>query len=607
MTYATYLTKSDFLLARTCPTKLFYRKSGAWPDADDDYLRLLAEGAFMVEEIARQLHPGGRLVGYQGTPEQAAARTAAALAAAGDVVLYEATLVADRYLARVDVLVKRGTAVELVEVKSGAFDSQEDARLRAAGRPGIFRGAKPPHPVLAENRKYLEDVAFQTWVARKALPGARVHPFLMLADTSRTTGIDGLWRWFEIEPSPDGGRSVVRFTGDAERLRADHFLAKVDVAEEVELLLGDVEAAAPAYAASLHPTPTRMDTPVSLHCGKCELHVHADDGLRLFPGCWGDLANVRPSLFELYHVGTLGGTKEPLANRLIAQRRVGLFDIADDDLVTAKGEVGARNRRQLIQLQNTRIDRQWVSDGLQAELDGFAYPLHFIDFETSALAVPYHAGMRPYETVAFQWSCHTVPAPGAEAEHREWLNTEETFPNAVFAATLRAAVGEGGTVFMWTPHEKTTLRAIRGQMEARGLRDEPLAAWAEALEARLVDMNELTLRHYFHPRMRGSTSLKVVTEAVWGANDDVRRAFPEYGADGARSPYRALPAMEIAGVPTAVREGTGAIRAYQAMLYGPESRDAEARARLRALLLQYCRLDTAAMVMVWMHWRGGRT
>ena len=33
------------------------------------------------------------------------------------------------------------------------------------------------------------------------------------------------------------------------------------------------------------------------------------------------------------------------------------------------------------------------------------------------LALPYHAGMRPYGHVVFQWSCHTVDAPGAEPRH----------------------------------------------------------------------------------------------------------------------------------------------------------------------------------------------
>jgi hypothetical protein len=600
-----YLTKSDFVLARSCPTKLFYRKSGLRPESEgNEYLRLLAEGGFMVEEIARQLHPGGRLIGYQGTPEEAARRTAEALCAP-DVTLFEATLIADRFLARVDVLVKRGGVLELIEVKSGSFDGEEDQALRAAGKPGIFRGKKPPHPIRAEWRPYLEDVAFQTWVARQALPHAKVRPFLMLADTSRTTGIDGLWEWFSIERSPDGGRPLVRFTGDAARLRDDHFLAKVEVSEEVGLLLDEVAEAGRVYVGSLFPELKRIETPLSLHCKECELHEETKGGARLFPGCWGELSEVRPNLFELYHVGTLGGTRSPLANRLIAEGRVRLFDVEESHLVNADGQIGSRNQRQLIQLRNTRLDRQWVSEELPALLDGFAYPLRFVDFETSALAVPYHAGMRPYETVAFQWSCHTLQAPGAAPLHREWINAEDAFPNRAFAESLRAAVGDGGTVFMWATHERTTLRTIRAQLQGRGEHDAELAAWMEALEARLVDMNDLTLKHYFHPRMRGKTSLKAVAEAVWSANESVRAAFPEYQCAGARSPYQALPSMEVAGEPVVVREGTGAIRAYQAMLYGAESRDPEARRRLRELLLQYCRLDTAAMVMVWMHWRGG--
>ncbi len=601
-----YLTKSDFVLARGCPTRLFYRKSGLRPRAEgDEYVRLLAEGAFMVEEIARQLHPGGRLIGYRGTPEEAARRTAEALQAP-EVTLYEATLVVDRLLARVDVLVKRGDEIELIEVKSGAFDGAEDRRLRDEGKPGIFRGKRAPHPVLSEARRYLEDVAFQAWVARQALPGMRVRPYLMLADRTRTTGIDRLWSWFRIEPSPQGGRSVVHFTGDADRLRGDHFLAKVDVSEEVALLHDEVADAAKVYVGSLFPELRKIPTPISLHCKECELHENAEDGTRLFSECWGDLADVRPNLFELYHVGTLGG-RPPLANRLIGERRVGLFDVAESDLVDAKGQVGSRNRRQLVQLQNTKLNRQWVSPELPGILAGFEYPLRFIDFETSALAVPYHAGMRPYETVAFQWSCHTVEEPDAEPVHREWINAEDAFPNRAFAESLRDAVGEGGTVFMWATHERTTLRDIRRQLAERGEGDPALVAWMEALEGRLVDMNDLTLQHFFHPRMRGRTSLKAVTEAVWSAGDAVRRAFPEYESFGARSPYRALPAVEIAGAPMVVREGTGAIRAYQAMLYGAESRDPEARSRLRGLLLRYCKLDTAAMVMVWMHWRGGRT
>jgi hypothetical protein len=54
----------------------------------------------------------------------------------------------------------------------------------------------------------------------------------------------------------------------------------------------------------------------------------------------------------------------------------------------------------------------------------------------------------------------------------------------------------------------------------------------------------------------------------------------------------------------AVREGTGAIRTYQEMMYGLRRADDSFRAAQKQLLLNYCKLDTAAMVMIWMHWTG---
>ena len=51
-----------------------------------------------------------------------------------------------------------------------------------------------------------------------------------------------------------------------------------------------------------------------------------------------------------------------------------------------------------------------------------------------------------------------------------------------------------------------------------------------------------------------------------------------------------------------MQEGTGARRACQEMMYGVSAGDPEARQNYRRLLLPYCRLDTAAMVMIWRHW-----
>jgi hypothetical protein len=77
------------------------------------------------------------------------------------------------------------------------------------------------------------------------------------------------------------------------------------------------------------------------------------------------------------------------------------------------------------------------------------------------------------------------------------------------------------------------------------------------------------------------------------------------GKDGELlSPYASLPPLEINGTPVSVAEGTGAIRAYEAMVYGLERNEPGTREKWKRLLLQYCKLDSLSMYMVWEHWRG---
>ncbi len=79
-------------------------------------------------------------------------------------------------------------------------------------------------------------------------------------------------------------------------------------------------------------------------------------------------------------------------------------------------------------------------------------------------------------------------------------------------------------------------------------------------------------------------------------------------------PYKALPSLPLAdgecedlegAEEEVVTEGTGAIRVYQEMIFTNES-EPRNKANREALLRQYCKLDTAAMVMIWCHWRGGQ-
>jgi hypothetical protein len=97
------------------------------------------------------------------------------------------------------------------------------------------------------------------------------------------------------------------------------------------------------------------------------------------------------------------------------------------------------------------------------------------------------------------------------------------------------------------------------------------------------------------------TSIKNVLDAVWAVDPAVRMIFPQYAA-AARSPYEALPAGWIEEEEFTVAEGTGAVVAYQRMLYGDFKERNVAREQLKKMLLDYCEVDTAAMVMIWDHW-----
>ncbi len=37
-------------------------------------------------------------------------------------------------------------------------------------------------------------------------------------------------------------------------------------------------------------------------------------------------------------------------------------------------------------------------------------------------ALPFNKGMRPYEVVNFQWSCHTIKKAGEKPIHSEWIS-----------------------------------------------------------------------------------------------------------------------------------------------------------------------------------------
>jgi hypothetical protein len=608
------LSKSDFKLARGCDAKLFFRENG-YPDNRDSnpYLALLAEGGYMVEALAKAKYGDGVQLEYGRGVAEDYQRTVDHLARE-QVTLFEATLLVGRQQARVDILAKNGNTVRLLEVKSKSFDGAEHASLLAAGKGGCMRSSKKPYGILSKWSEKLEDVTFQVLLLEKILPGVVIQPFLVLVDTSKIAGLDNIPGLFELvsRTSTDGAVRLLtaRYNGTREQLAELDLVTEVDVSAEVAMLRNDVEDAAALFE-------SRLDAPLSVHsvglergskCTQCEFRVGdgaAKDG---FAECWGALATPRPHMLELFSIGTCkAADKTGLVDWMVRQQKASLFDIPEECLVKADGSIGPNAERQRRQIEFTRTGSVFLSTDLRGKIERLQGPLNFIDFETSRLALPYHRGMGPYGLVTFQWSCHTVSSYGKKPVHAEWLNDKDAWPNRSFAESLRSAIGDSGPVLTWSHFEATTLKQIIGDLDRFGHDCPELVEWmTDVFEHRIFDMHELARRDFYHPGMKGRTSIKVVLDALWKSDPTMREQFSAWmvwPTDESRDPYACLPSVEIAGVLQDVHEGTGAMRAYQEMMYGAEKNDPVTRAMWSALLRRYCELDTMSMVLILEHWR----
>ncbi|MBD2175378.1 DUF2779 domain-containing protein [Pseudanabaena sp. FACHB-1998] len=633
MSHPIYLTKSDLKTARSCSTKLYYKKLG-YPTVDrvDSYTRILSDGNFIISKIAHLLYPEGIYISANFSSQENinhAVQETINYLQQENVVLFEPVFYSQHKLARADILVKQGDRLEIIEIKSKAFDSSAHEDLIKYRNLSLFRN-KRTGKVGGEWRHIIEDVSYQVGILQEMLaehlPNLEVviSPYLIVPDKAKTTSIDNLASYFQIQRLSTHRNSLskfngikVNFTGDIEQIHQDQFLTKVSIAAEVDELIEPTIASAQKYINYLIERSTQIFAPISKSCKGCEYRASDRDSRDGFKECWGDLADEEFHVLDLYQMGRIGGNDTPLVNELIQQKKVSMFDVPLDELNDY-----TYSYRQLIQIEYTQKNKEWISEHLPKIMQEIEYPIHFIDFETSRMAIPYRAGRQPYEQVAFQWSCHTISEPDAPPVQTEWLDLDNNFPNFQFAESLMECLGDRGTILTWATHENSVLRDIYYQMQAYDYQNPELQTWLANTaklnhkgghkgKSTLVDMNALTLKYYFHPLMKGRTSLKCVLPAVWKTNSYLHEIpwFKEYfrDVDGEiLSPYDVLSELQIGDRTYVVNEGAGAMLAYQDLMYG-ESRELclhnpEMRSQWQELLYQYCRLDTMAMVIIWTHW-----
>jgi hypothetical protein len=145
-------------------------------------------------------------------------------------------------------------------------------------------------------------------------------------------------------------------------------------------------------------------------------------------------------------------------------------------------------------------------------------------------------------------------------------------------------------------------------------------------ERNMVDLLAVLKKNYYHPLMKGSNSIKAVLPAIFQTSDIIRQRYTEplkfgtnlkgmklWQKDSDTSivsdPYKLLPdkfqdidlkADKMFLEDGQISEGGAAAVAFAKMQF-TEMSDIERKA-LREALLQYCELDTLAMVMIWEHW-----
>ena len=235
----------------------------------------------------------------------------------------------------------------------------------------------------------------------------------------------------------------------------------------------------------------------------------------------------------------------------------GIYDIRDIPAGMLTSETHARIRRVTI---NGKAELDPAAAKILNRLD---YPRYYLDFETIKFAIPVWEGTRPNQQHPFQWSCHIQYADG-RVDHRDFLDVSGNDPRRRFAETLIEACATAGPVVVYNQtFEKGVIRnlaEIFGDLDARLL----------AINERVFDLLPVMRRHYYHPDMKGSWSIKSVLSCL-------------------------VPDLRYSDLDT-VRDGLMAQNAYFEIINGrlsePES------GRLYRAMQAYCKLDTFAMLAI---------
>jgi hypothetical protein len=333
------------------------------------------------------------------------------------------------------------------------------------------------------------------------------------------------------------GNYVCDGTLDVQKL-----FAEVNVTEAVEQMQDEI----PARLRTFRTVLSGEEAP-DISIGRQCKHPYTCDA---YAYCWHEQAQIPEySVFDVFNMG-----EKPLG--LYRAGIVRPEEIPDEYLTTDNQLLAVHSWRD----RAIHIDRE----AIEAFLETVSYPIYHLDFETFADAIPQYPQQRPYQQICFQYSLHIEHEDG-RLEHREFLGEEGTDPREPLIRRMLEDIPPGVTVLVYNQSfEKSRIREMA--------RDFPLYAdRLLSLNDQIIDLaTPFQKKHYYDYRLQGKYSIKKVMPLL--------------------APHMADAYAQL----SLIHHGGEAMDAFPRLA----SMKPEERAAYRHALLEYCKLDTLAMVEV---------
>lgn len=221
---------------------------------------------------------------------------------------------------------------------------------------------------------------------------------------------------------------------------------------------------------------------------------------------------------------------------------------------------------QMVQVSVDKSGRAIINrDNIHTELAQLEYPLYFIDYESVNPAIPMLDNTRPHQQVVFQYSLHILDAPDAALRHVEFLCRDDTTESLhALVAQMRQDIPTSGSVIVWNKSFERTRNTELGQLFPE------FKDFFEDVNNRIYDLMDIFRKNYYvEPGFKGSNSIKDVLPVL----------VPHLS-------YKDL----------AIGKGDLASVRWYEIAVGEDKSDAD---QVFTDLLEYCKLDTLAMVEIY--------